>query len=196
VRSPAGQAAQARSAGPARCRRRPIKGRRLGFGDPNRPLCQAAVATHRRRRAAVAAPSCLDAASPTIPLLSLLLYGELKAQPWNPAGGAKPPVPGELRSRGPSLRARAQRIRPRRPSRWRFKGEEPPPQRSRERRIRHLVPAPAGRCPCAADWPPRRRRKGVPAVGEEEGERRRSRRQSWAATQRPQRWGWRGCHGM
>ena len=37
ARNPAGQAAQARSAGPARCRRRPIKGRRLGFGDPKRP---------------------------------------------------------------------------------------------------------------------------------------------------------------
>ena len=211
ARSPAGQAVQARSAGPARCRWRPIKGRRLGFGDPNRPLCQAAAAvrysgrrrrhppsspSHRRCQATAAAPSFLYAASSTIPLLSLLLYGELKAQPWRPAGGAKPPVPGELQSRGPSLRAGAQRIRPRRPSRWRFKGEEPPPQRSRERRIRRLVPAPAGGCPCAADWPPRRRRKGVPAVGEEEGERRRSRRCSWAATQRPQHWGWRGRHGM
>ena len=80
---------------------RPIKGRRLGFGDPNRPLCQAAAAvrysgrrrrhppsspSHRRCQATAAAPSFLYAASPTIPLLSLLLYGELKAQPWRPAG--------------------------------------------------------------------------------------------------------------
>ena len=182
--------------GPARCRWRPIKGRRLGFGDPNRPLCQAAVATHRRRRAAVAAPSCLDAASPTIPLLSLLLYGELKAQPWRPAGGAKLPVPGELRSRGPSLRARAQRIRPRRPSRWRFKGEELPPPGSRERRIRRLGPAPAGGRPCVADWPPRQRRKDVPTVGEGVEGRRRSRRRSRAATQQPRHWGWRRRHGV
>ena len=60
ARSPAGQAVQARSAGPARCRWRPIKGRRLGFGDPNRPLCQAAAAVRysgRRRRHPPSSPS-------------------------------------------------------------------------------------------------------------------------------------------
>ena len=68
--------------GPARCRRRPIKGRQLGFGDPNRPLCRAAAAVgcsgrrrrhpptspgHRRRQAAVQTPSLL-ASKPPIPL--------------------------------------------------------------------------------------------------------------------------------
>ena len=68
VRSPAGQAVQARSAGPARCRWRPIKGRRLGFGDPNRPLCQAAVATHRRRRATAVAKPLLPPPLSSMPL--------------------------------------------------------------------------------------------------------------------------------
>ena len=56
---PAGPAARgARAARLACCRVhqpahsqcvRPIKGRRLGFGDPNRPLCRAAAAVGRTR---------------------------------------------------------------------------------------------------------------------------------------------------
>ena len=107
--------------GPARCRWRPIKGRRLGFGDPNRPP----VPSRRRRgvlrpppspsRRPVAVPPCLQASYPPSPSSS---HGEHKTRPWRPAGGARPPVPGELRSIEPSLQAGALRIHPRRPSRW------------------------------------------------------------------------------
>ena len=155
ARSPAGQAAQARSAGPAQYRWWPIKGRRLGFEDPNRPLCRAAAAVgcssrrrrhqptlpgHRRCQAAV--PPCLQVSNPLSPSSS---HGEHKTRPWRPAGGAKPPVPGELRSIEPSLQAGAWRIRPRRPFRWHSE------VRSRLPRGRGRSESGTKRRPCAAD---------------------------------------------
>ena len=107
ARSPAGQAAQAHSAVPAQYHWWPIKGRRLGFEDPNRPLCRAAAVgcsgrrrrhpptslDHRRCQAAV--PPCLQVSNP---LSTSSSHGEHKTRPWRPANRAGQPVPGELRS--------------------------------------------------------------------------------------------------
>ena len=161
ARSPAGQAAQAHSAGPAQYRWWPIKGRRLGFEDPNRPLCRAAAAVgcsgrrrrhpptspgHRRCQAAV--PPCLQVSNPLSPSSS---HGEHKTRPWRPANRAGPPVPGELRSirTVAASRGTADPSPPAVPVALR--GAEPPPPGSGEKRIRRQEPFPAGGRPCAAD---------------------------------------------
>ena len=155
ARSPAGQAAQARSAGPAQYRWWPIKGRRLGFEDPNRPLCEppppwvapaAAVATRRRRQAtAVAKPPSLLASKSPIPFPLLPLMASTR-----PGHGGRPteqgsPSPASFGPLEPSLQAGAWRIRPRRPFRWHSE------VRSRLPRGRGRSESGTKRRPCAAD---------------------------------------------
>ena len=93
----------------------PSRRRRGVLRPPPSPPADVARPPPSPSRRPVAVPPYLQASYPPSPSSS---HGEHKTRPWRPAGGARPPVPSELRSIEPSLRAGALRIHPPRPSRW------------------------------------------------------------------------------